>query len=313
MEEMNVIYGLGAGILWALETVLLSIILSKDTFMETKQIIFLAPFVSAFLNDALSSIWLFIFRKAKKQYRKTSVFEALKKRNGKLLLLSGLFGGPLGMSCYLLAIKYIGASNTAVISALYPAIGAILAWIFLKDKLSRKQLIGICVCTFGVIGMVGTPNNEMINRNYIVFAFACALFWSLEAVISSYAMKKGEVSFETALQIRHGTSIFCYVVLFLPLLHAWGFTIHVITQKSILLLLVTALIETASYLFYYKAISLTGAAKAMSLNITYMVWSVIFGIFLLKEVPQKYEMISIGVLLIGVLLVVQNVKENEKE
>ena len=307
------IYGLGAGILWALETVLLSIILSKDTFMETKQIIFLAPFVSAFLNDALSSIWLFIFRKAKKQYRKTSVFEALKKRNGKLLLLSGLFGGPLGMSCYLLAIKYIGASNTAVISALYPAIGAILAWIFLKDKLSRKQLIGICVCTFGVIGMVGTPNNEMINRNYIVFAFACALFWSLEAVISSYAMKKGEVSFETALQIRHGTSIFCYVVLFLPLLHAWGFTIHVITQKSILLLLVTALIETASYLFYYKAISLTGAAKAMSLNITYMVWSVIFGIFLLKEVPQKYEMISIGVLLIGVLLVVQNVKENEKE
>ena len=307
------IYGLGAGILWALETVLLSIILSKDTFMETKQIIFLAPFVSAFLNDALSSIWLFIFRKAKKQYRKTSVFEALKKRNGKLLLLSGLFGGPLGMSCYLLAIKYIGASNTAVISALYPAIGAILAWIFLKDKLSRKQLIGICVCTFGVIGMVGTPNNEMINRNYIVFAFACALFWSLEAVISSYAMKKGEVSFETALQIRHGTSIFCYVVLFLPLLHAWGFTIHVITQKSILLLLVTALIETASYLFYYKAISLTGAAKAMSLNITYMVWSVIFGIFLLKEVPQKYEMISIGVLLIGVLLVVQNVKENSKE
>lgn len=304
------IYGIGAGILWALETVVLSIVLSTGTFIQTKQAIFLAPFVSAFLNDALSSIWLLIFRKANRQYRNTSVLETLKKKNGRILILSGLFGGPLGMSAYLLSIKYIGASYTAVISALYPAIGSIIAWIFFKEKLSKKQLVGVCLCVFGSIGMAGIPKGDGGSINYFIFAFACALFWGLEAVISSYAMKKGGVSFETALQIRQGTSILCYAVLFLPLLHAWGFTLQVLTQKSILLLLLTAFLETGSYLLYYKAISATGAAKAMSLNITYIVWSVLFSILLFREMPQGYEIISIGILLTGVLLVVKYGKVN---
>ena len=305
------IYGIGAGVLWALETVLLSYVLSTGTFIESKQAIFLAPFVSAFLNDALSSVWLLIFRKTNRQYRNTSVLETLKKKNGKILILSGLFGGPLGMSAYLLSIKYIGASYTAVISALYPAIGSIIAWILLKEKLSKKQLVGVCLCVFGSIGMAGIPKEDGASINYFIFAFACALFWGLEAVTSSYAMKKGEVSFETALQIRQGTSILCYVVLFLPLLHAWGFTLQVLTQKYILLLLLTAFLETGSYLLYYKAISVTGAAKAMSLNITYIVWSVLLCIILFREMPQGYEIISIGILLIGVLFVAQNGKVNK--
>lgn len=299
------LYGIGAAILWAMETVLLSVVLSTGTFIETKQAIFLAPFVSAFLNDALSSVWLLLFRKTNRKYRNTNVFEALKSKNGKMLLLSGLFGGPLGMSAYLLAIKYIGASYTAVISALYPAIGSIIAWIFLKDKLSRKQLAGIGLCALGVIGMAGMPKETIADARYFTFAFACAVFWGLEAVISSYAMKDGDVSFETALQIRHGTSILCYAVLFLPLLNAWGFTIHALNPGSILLLSITACIETGSYLLYYKAISAIGAAKAMSLNVTYIVWAVLFSIILFREVPRLIAVISIAILLIGVLLVVQ--------
>ena len=307
------IYGIGAGLLWALETVLLSIVLSTGTFIQSKQAIYLAPFVSAFLNDALSSVWLLIFRKTNRQYRNTRVLETLKKKNGKLIILSGLVGGPLGMSAYLLSIKYIGASYTAVISALYPAIGSIIAWFFLKEKLSKNQLVGICLCVFGSIGMAGIPKGDGGNNNYFIFAFVCAFFWGLEAVISSYAMKKGEVSFETALQIRQGTSILCYVVLFLPLLHAWGFTIQVLTHKYILLLFLTAFFETGSYLLYYKAISVTGVAKAMSLNITYIVWSVLFSIIIFREMPQEYEIISILILLIGVLCVVKYGKIKETE
>lgn len=300
------IYGIATGILWALETVILSIILSKGAFIQSKQAILLAPFVTAFLNDAFSSVWLLLIRKTNRRFRSVTVLETLKSKNGKMLILSGLFGGPLGMSSYLLAIKYIGASYTAVISALYPAIGSVLAWIFLKDRLTKKQLIGVIICIFGIIGMTGTPKGTTGNIYYFGFAFACALFWGLEAVISSYAMRAGDVSYEVALQIRHTTSIVCYGVLFLPLLHAWGFTLQVFTNQYILLLLLlTALLETGSYLFYYKAIHMIGAAKAMSLNVTYMVWSVLFSIFLLKEIPNIYEIISILILLAGVLLVVQ--------
>jgi drug/metabolite transporter (DMT)-like permease len=278
--------GLNAGILWALVTVLLSIILSKGIFIHSKEAIYLAPFVSAFLNDTFSGLWLLFFRKSRKQCRNTSVLKALKTRNGKLLLLSGLFGGPLGMSSYLLAIKYLGASYTAVISSLYPAIGALISWIFFRDKLLKKQLFGILLCGIGI------------------FALCCALFWGMEAVISSYAMKDDAISFELALQIRHYTSIICYAFIFLPLLNAWGFTIQVLLDKSIILLLITGLLETGSYLFYYKAIHKLGATKAMTLNILYMVWAVVLGVFLFKDIPNRYEIMSILLLFSGVLFVV---------
>jgi drug/metabolite transporter (DMT)-like permease len=299
-------YGIGAGMLWALETIVLSVLLMKGTFVQTEQAVFLAPFISAFLNDTLSGLWLLAFRKANKSYRTTTALTLLSNKNGRLLILSGLFGGPLGMSSYLLSIKYIGASYTAVISALYPAFGSILAWLFLKDKLTRGQLAGIGLCAFGVIGMTGTPQGSVRSFGYFAFAFACAVFWGLEAVISSRAMRNADVPYEAALQIRHTTSTLCYAFIFLPLLKAWSFTLEVLTVRTIvLLLLLTALLETGSYLMYYKAIHITGAARAMSLNITYMIWSVLFSIIIFKELPGKYELISIAILLAGVLLVVK--------
>ena len=51
------IYGILAGITWALETITLGIALSMAPFISTKQAAFLAPFVSTFLHDACSALW----------------------------------------------------------------------------------------------------------------------------------------------------------------------------------------------------------------------------------------------------------------
>jgi len=298
------IYGIGTGVLWALETVVFSLVLSKSAFAGTHQAIFLAPFVAAFLNDTFSNLWLLLIRKTHKSYRKEKVWDTLKKKNGKLLILSGLFGGPLGMSAYLLAIKYVGASYAAALSALFPVIGSIIAWIFLKERLSKIQLVGIVICTFAVLGMAGLTNGSIGNVIYLSFALASALFWGLEGVISSYAMKKGDISYEIALQIRHMTSIISYAVVFLPLLKGWGFTLRIVFDVHILpLLLLTALLETGSYLLYYKAFSVIGAPKAMSLNVTYIMWSLLFGAILFRQFPKIEEAICVVVLMIGIILV----------
>ena len=43
------IYGLLSGILWAMDTVLMGIIITSEYFTKPNRIIFLAPFISAFL------------------------------------------------------------------------------------------------------------------------------------------------------------------------------------------------------------------------------------------------------------------------
>ena len=47
--------------------------------------------------------------------------------------LAAIIGGPVGMTGYVLSIANRGASIGAVVSAIFPTIGALLACIFLKD------------------------------------------------------------------------------------------------------------------------------------------------------------------------------------
>ena len=304
-------YGLGSGFLWAVQTVILSSVLAAGIFAQSPQAVFLAPVVGAFLNDAISGIWLFVFRKSYRRFRGSNIILVLKSRHGKWLLLSGLCGGPLGMGAYVLSISFVRASDTAVISALYPAVGAILGWIFLHEALSWKQVAGTLMSAAGVIGMIGLPHGSGRHAVYYIPALACALFWSLEAVISSYGMKHGTVPFETALQIRQCTSILCYAAVFLPVLNAWSFTGRILSDRIVIPIILTALLETGSYLLYYKSISVTGPSKAMSMNITYIIWSILLSIPVFKKLPTVYEAMSIVILAAGVFMVIRLGRENK--
>lgn len=56
-----------------------------------------------------------------------------------------------------------------------------------------------------------------------------------------------------------------------------------VMSKTENLVQAAAIFATASYLFYYKAISQIGASKSMALNITYSAWAVIFSIVILRN------------------------------
>lgn len=122
------ITGLTAGILWALDTVILGIALAMTPFVSTEQAVFLAPFVSTFIHDFCSSLWMLLYMGIKKQLK--NVIRALKTRSGKFIVLGALLGGPIGMSGYVAAINYIGPAYTAIISSMFPALGALLSYIF---------------------------------------------------------------------------------------------------------------------------------------------------------------------------------------
>ena len=125
--------GIMAGILWALDTVVLGMALAMSPFGATEQAVFLAPFVSTFFHDVFSSLWMLIYMGIRGRYR--GVIRAVKTKSGKFIMLGALLGGPIGMSGYVAAIHYIGPAYTAVISALFPALGALFSYIFLKEKM----------------------------------------------------------------------------------------------------------------------------------------------------------------------------------
>lgn len=279
------IYGILAGVTWAVETIIFGMALAMTPFISTDQAVFLAPFVSTFLHDACSAIWAAIYNGVRGNLK--NVWKAFKTKSGKFVVVAAVIGGPIGMTGYVMAVNYMGASIGAVASAIFPAIGAVLAYIFLKEKMQWYRWILLLATLAGVYGLSYSPELEMSNFMLgILGALMCAFGWGIEAVILAKCMQDPEVKDEYALQIRQTTSALIYGIVILPCLKGWGFTADLFTTNTGWLLptiAFAALFATVSYLFYYKAIATIGASKAMALNVTYSAWAIVFTVLILRD------------------------------
>jgi len=281
--------GIIAGITWAIATVVLGIALGMTPFLSTEQAIFLAPFVSTFLHDAFSAIWSAVYNGVRGNLG--NVWKAFKTKSGKWVVLAAVIGGPIGMTGYVLAVNYMGASIGAVASAIFPAIGTVLAYFFLKEKMKWYQWVFLILTLLGVYGLSYSPDLNITNFLLgILGAIMCSFGWGIEAVILAKCLNDPEVTDEYALQIRQTTSAVFYALVLLPIfgsivggpVEGWKFaaSLFVGTGWLIPVLIIAGLFATVSYLFYYKAIAQIGASKAMALNVTYTAWAIVFGMLI---------------------------------
>ena len=299
------ISGILSGITWAIETIVLGIALAMSPFVSTEQAVVLAPFASTFLHDAFSAIWSCIYNAVRGNLK--DVGKALKTRSGKFVALAAIIGGPIGMTGYVLSVAYLGASIGAVASAVFPAIGAVLAYFFLKEKMQWYRWVFLLLSLAGVYGLSYSP--EMNITNFwlgLAGTLMCAFGWGIEAVFIAKCVQDAAVTDEIALQIRQTTSALVYGLIVLPIMKGWGFTAGLFRNTGWLLptICVAALFATVSYLFYYKAIGEIGASKAMALNISYSAWAVIFSIIFLKDYSLLNPVTiicTLAVLIFGIL------------
>lgn len=277
--------GIIAGATWGVETVVLGMALAMSPFFSTEQAIFLAPFVSTFIHDGFSAIFAWIYNIVRGHGG--DVIKALKTKSGKFVVLAAVIGGPVGMTGYVLAVNYMGAAIGGVASAIFPAIGAVLAYIFLKEKMEWYRWVFLLITLAGVYGLSYSPELSMTNFLLgVVGALLCAFGWGIEAVILAKSLQDPEVTDEYALTIRQTTSALTYGIIIVPVIGGWGFTINLFTSGTGMLLPIIAiagLFATVSYLFYYRAIAQIGASKSMALNITYTAWAIFFTVVILRD------------------------------
>ena len=277
--------GVLAGVTWALETVILGIALQMSPLSSDGRIAFLAPFIATFLHDAFSAVYMLLYNIVRGNAK--ALFAVCKKKTVLWLILSSAIGGPVGMTGYVMAVRYMGASVGAVASAIYPAIGAVLACLFLKEKNKWYQWIFLALTLLGVLGISYSPGLQMENVWLgLLGAFMCAFGWGIEAVILAKCFKDDGIKNEYALNIRQVVSALIYGALILPVIGGWKPTVGLLARGEGLLLSViaiAALCATLSYMLYYRAIAAIGAAKAMALNITYTAWAILFTVVLLGD------------------------------
>lgn len=296
-------FGLFSGILWGLDTVVLGIALSMSPYIGTAEAVACAAIASSFLHDAACAFWLAIYMGVRGRFKDT--LAALKTKSGLVVVAGALLGGPIGMTGYVLAINNIGPAYTAIISAFYPALGAFLSFVLLKEKMSAKQIAALVVALLGVMatGYISAGDAEMGNTALgLAGAVLAVIGWGSEAVLCAWGMKDDAVDNETALQIRETSSALVYAIVVLPLFGAWDFTATAVPSLATSVVALSGLAGAASYLFYYKGISVIGAAKAMALNISYSAWAVVFGFILQGTVPSVATIFFCVLILVGTVL-----------
>lgn len=292
-------WGIFSGALWGLDTSILALALVFVPFLDASE----SSLSSALLHDVTAALVLLVYMGLRGRLHDSLV--AVKTQSGRAVMLGALLGGPFGMTGYLIAINHIGPGFTAIISTFYPAVGTVLAFVFLKERMSPKQIIALLLA-LGAIVMIGYSSTQTVTEGNpvlgVIAALACVFGWGSEAVILAWGMRDDAVDNETALHIRETTSALVYVIVVAPIAGIVGFTLRAIPTAGTGVIAIAAIAGTASYLFYYKAIDTVGASRGMALNISYSAWAVIFAFLLQGTVPSVLQIVCCVVILVGTVL-----------
>ena len=302
----GVIAGIFSGITWALYTIINNLITKNTIFNSYIEKMFIPVLVIVFLHDFFSSIWLFFYL-----WRKRKLFElkrTIKSKNMFLIFLGALFGGPIGMSGYLLGIKYMGASYTASFSCTYLILGTILSVVFLKEKINLKMIIAVLINMAGIFILnfqVNEMDSDKISILGIFSLILCIFGWALEGLIASYILKYKNVDTEPsiAIFIRQLTSTVFYSFLIIPYIRAYNLVFIVLKSNIALYIALISVIGSLSFFLWYYSMSIVGVARGISLNISYIIWTIIFEIIVFNVKFQLNFIVASILLIVSVILI----------
>lgn len=289
-NKSGISFGLFSGLFWGLGLTISAYIFSLYN---------VSPFVVAFVHDFISIFILAAILLIK--YKKID-FKIFTNIRNISVIIGALLAGPIGMQCNLYAVKYIGGGLTSSITAVYPAVSVILAIVFLKHKVSKKTIVGIALIIAGIFAQSYT--SEQVNSFYIGFLFAliCAVAWGSESVLSSYAMSNNLTEIETLL-IRQVTSFLAYLIIVL----FNGFSVSEVADIKLGgLIFIFVLSNMVSYIAYYMSINRLKPAKATGLNVSYVVWTVVFSAIFLGIGLSALVIVTSLIIMLGVYIIIKD-------
>ncbi|MCG5060910.1 MAG: DMT family transporter [Limnoraphis sp. WC205] len=149
-----------------------------------------------------------------------SLFPDIELTTVGLLLLSGIIGIAIGDSAYFTTLKCLGPRRALLMETLAPPLTAILAFIFLQERLPLSAWFGIILTVLGVAWVVtervgdGVVGSTHLRRG-LLFGLLAEICQAVGVILSHVALTQTEISplWSTLLRLSGGT-----VILFLWLL-----------------------------------------------------------------------------------------------
>ena len=265
--------------------------------------LFAVPYIASTINDLLAAIWLLIYNTTTGRLKE--IGRSIRTFPGLIVMLGALFGGPIANGAYLMGLAMAGA-YAIPISALFALFGAVFARIILKQKITKRVAVGMCVCIIGaiIINWVKPESGSNFTLG-IIFAFVAAIGWGLEGVLAAFG--SATIDSDVAVNIREAVSGVVSGIIVIVFIGATDLLNATLSAGTpVIWLAIAGLCAAISFLTWYKANATVGCAVGMSLNMTYVFWGVLLSIMFLGSAITPTIIIGSIVIFIGAVLVSMN-------
>lgn len=309
----GLVLALLSGMIWSGDSLLLGRGLADKPFGSPELWLF-APLFAAAVHDVCGACLSLVLNIL--QGRGREVARTLCSRPGRLCILGALFGAPLGMGGYLMALSMAGPAYALPITSLYPAVAALLACIFLHERISLRVWIGLALCVAGAVTIGYTPPQGPGGGLFFVgigFAFLAAFGWAAEGVCVTSGMDFIEPV--VALNVYQIVSSTLYIMIIVPASlcrldgSASGVLAQAFASPGLLFFMAAGVVGCLAYRSWYMSLNMTGVSRGMALNITYALWGVLFSA-LFTDVEITLNLIAGAVVIFsGMCLVIGNPRD----
>ncbi len=249
------------------------------------------PWATAGLRVGLASAFLLPLLVARGQW------PALRHKMGPIFFV-GLLNSGLPFALYAYALLSISTGLSSILNATVPLFGALVAWLWLKERPGLSRGLGLGV------GFVGAALLSWEKASFHTGGTGWAVLACLGATLcygiaASYTRKY--LTGVPPLAIATGSQIGATLGLSLPMIWYWPTTAPS-TQAWGAILVVSLLCTAVAYILFFRLIEKAGPSKTLTVTFLIPVFGLLYGSVLLGETITSSMLGGGVVILCGVAL-----------
>lgn len=279
---------------WVPEFLLLALLWGSSFLFMREGAYAFGPFPTAWVRITLAAIMLTPVLFWRRQSR--ALLE-----NWELTFSAGLLNAGIPFACYAYALLSISTGLSSILNATTPLFGALIAWLWLDDKLNASRTFGLALGFTGVVLLASdVPGGVTFKPGGSGYAvIACLIATFCYGVAGSFTKRylQNVPSLVTTTGSMWGASL----GLSLPALISWPTeapSVQAWLAMGIAGLLCTAL----AYVIYFRLMTKTGPARAMTVTYLIPVFANLLGLIFLDEIVTTWMLGCAAVIVIGTAL-----------
>jgi drug/metabolite transporter (DMT)-like permease len=224
------------------------------------------------------------------------------RRHWKPIFVVGITNSALPFALFSYALLSITASLSSIFNSASPLFAALIAWVWLADRLSAPRVAGLVIGFAGVLGLAAdraAPSTHAEGAHALLAILACLV--ATLAYGFSVNFTKRYLAGVPPLALAAGSQLAAAVALAVPALALWPD----ILPGAAAWLNVTGLAVLCTgfaYLLYFRLIANAGPANAIAVTYLVPAFAVLWGGVFLGERPTPSMLAGCAVILLGTAL-----------